>query len=198
VTDVTANSARLTWNSGNADPVQSYVVQYRHKYSSDGLYDEIFDVAASEYTVLGLAAHTVYEFRVVAVNAIGRSLPSSPVDVTTGELGMYQPAVTARQQRRRKMSPRESVKFALLIISTVTVLILTKIMLPFSLLKNSVAKNCSYFTLHLSSYLFISSHPYHLLTSLSCLLFISCKGLVDTACCRVFERLGEWRFLDSP
>ena len=113
MTDVTANSARLTWNSGNADPVQSYVVQYRHKYSSDGLYDEIFDVAGSEYTVLGLAAHTVYEFRVVAVNAIGRSLPSTPVDVTTGELGMYQPAVTARQQRRRKMSPRESVKFAL-------------------------------------------------------------------------------------
>ena len=87
VTDVTANSARLTWNSGNVDPVQSYVVQYRHKYASDSLYDEIFDVAATEYTVLGLNAHTVYEFRVVAVNAIGRSLPSTPVDVTTGELG---------------------------------------------------------------------------------------------------------------
>ena len=87
VTDVTANSARLTWNSGNADPVQSYVVQYRHKYSSDGLHDEIFDVSNTEYTVLGLRAHNVYEFRVVAVNAIGRSLPSTPVDVTTGELG---------------------------------------------------------------------------------------------------------------
>jgi len=89
VTDLTANSARLTWNSGNADPVQSYVVQYRHKYSTDGLYDEIFDVATTEYTVLGLNAHTAYEFRVTAVNAIGRSLPSTPVDVTTGELGMY-------------------------------------------------------------------------------------------------------------
>jgi len=89
VTDVTANSARLTWNSGNTDPVQSYVVQYRHKYSADGLYDEIFDVGTTEYTVLGLSAHTVYEFRVVAVNAIGRSLPARPVDVTTGELGMH-------------------------------------------------------------------------------------------------------------
>lgn len=89
VTDVTANSARLTWNPGNTDPVQSYVVQYRHKYSSNGLYDEIFDVAATEYTVVGLSAHTAYEFRVVAVNTIGRSLPSTPVDVTTGELGMY-------------------------------------------------------------------------------------------------------------
>jgi len=87
VTDVTANSARLTWNSGNTDPLQSYVVQYRRKYSPDGLHDEIFDVADTEYTVLGLGAHTVYEFRVVAVNAIGRSLPSTPVDVTTGELG---------------------------------------------------------------------------------------------------------------
>ena len=62
-------------------------MQYRHKYSADGLYDEIFDVATTDYTVLGLAAHTTYEFRVVAVNAIGRSLPSMPVDVTTGELG---------------------------------------------------------------------------------------------------------------
>jgi len=96
VTDVTANSARLTWNSGNTDPVQSYVVQYRHKYSTDGLFDEIFDVATTEYTVLGLNAHTVYEFRVVAVNAIGRSLPSTPVDVTTGELGMSPHPVLCR------------------------------------------------------------------------------------------------------
>jgi len=26
VSDLTANSARLTWNSGNTDPVQSYVL----------------------------------------------------------------------------------------------------------------------------------------------------------------------------
>ena len=97
VTDVTANSARLTWNSGNADPVQSYVVQYRRKYSTDGLYDEIFDVSPTEYTVLGLGAHTVYEFRVVAVNAIGRSLASTPVDVTTGELGMSYRAFSDRR-----------------------------------------------------------------------------------------------------
>jgi len=95
VTDVTANSARLTWNSGNAvDPVQSYVVQYRHKYAAGGLFDEIFDVATTQYTVLALAAHTAYEFRVVAVNAIGRSLPSTPVDVTTGELSTYTPLHT--------------------------------------------------------------------------------------------------------
>ena len=108
VTDVTANSARLTWNSGNADPVQSYVVQYRHKYAADGLYDEIFDVVASDYSVLGLGAHTAYEFRVVAVNAIGRSLPSTPVDVTTGELSTYTRQVFKRDSHpmRCRAAPR--------------------------------------------------------------------------------------------
>lgn len=67
----------------------SYVVQYKQKYAVGVTYDEIHDVFGTEYMVVGLSAHTVYEFRVAAVNAIGRSLPSSPVDVTTGELGWY-------------------------------------------------------------------------------------------------------------
>jgi len=38
--------------------------------------------------VTGLDAHAVYEFRVIALNSIGRGLASSPVDVATGELGI--------------------------------------------------------------------------------------------------------------
>jgi len=87
VSEVTANSIKLNWHSGNVDPILSYVVQFKQKYAPGNIFDEIMDVTATEYTILGLNAHTVYEFRAVAVNGIGRSLPSSSVDVTTGELG---------------------------------------------------------------------------------------------------------------
>lgn len=78
---------KLTWNSGNVDPIESYIIQYKRKYAPGATYDEIADILNNEYTVLGLSAYTVYEFRVVAVNNIGRGIPSNPVDVTTGELG---------------------------------------------------------------------------------------------------------------
>jgi len=85
---VATNSAKLNWNSGNIEPITSYIVQYRRKYSaSDVEFEEVSDVTDSEYMVPGLDAHTLYELRVLAVNGIGRSLPSTPVDVTTGELG---------------------------------------------------------------------------------------------------------------
>ena len=86
--EVSSSSVKLTWSPGsNVDPVHSYVVQYKPKYASGIAYEEIADISNTEYTVLGLNAHTVYEFRVLAVNGIGRSMPSSPVDVTTGKLG---------------------------------------------------------------------------------------------------------------
>ena len=87
--DVTASSVKLNWNSGNVDPVLSYVVQFRQKYTPGTIFDEIVDVTATEYSILGLNAHTMYEFRVVAVNGIGRSQASASVDVTTGELGEW-------------------------------------------------------------------------------------------------------------
>ncbi len=87
ISDVTATSVKLTWNPGNIEPVESYIIQYKLKYTPGALYEEIADVASTEYTVMGLDAYMVYEFRVVAVNNIGRGIPSNPVDVTTGELG---------------------------------------------------------------------------------------------------------------
>lgn len=87
LSEVSAASVKLTWNSGNIDPVLSYVVQYKPKFAPDSKYEEIFDITDTEYTVRGLNAHTVYEFRVSAMNGVGRSMASSPVDVTTGELG---------------------------------------------------------------------------------------------------------------
>lgn len=87
LSEVSSSSVKLTWNSGNADPVLSYVVRYKPKFSPDSKYEEIHDVADTEYAVHGLNAHTLYEFWVFANNGIGRSMASSPVDVTTGELG---------------------------------------------------------------------------------------------------------------
>jgi len=63
---------------------------------------EIDDVTVTEYTVRGLTAFTVYELRVSAVNSIGRSQPSTSVDVTTAELGMKRFIDLAARQRNYK------------------------------------------------------------------------------------------------
>ena len=88
--DLTATSARLSWEPADEDAsagtIESYVVQYRRKYSPGTSYDEITDVVgATEFVVTGLSPHTTYELRVIAVNNIGRGLPSTIVDVATGE-----------------------------------------------------------------------------------------------------------------
>ena len=97
VTDVSADSISLSWNSGNVEPISSYVVQFRAKYPTtsrgggtrdeEAEWRETVDVLRTEFTVRGLIAFTVYELRVLAVTSIGRSLPSASVDVTTSELG---------------------------------------------------------------------------------------------------------------
>lgn len=86
VTDVTATSLKLTWSSGNIDPIESYIVQYKPKYNQDTTFEEN-SVEDNEYTATGLGAYTLYEFRVVAINNIGRGMPSSSVDIQTGQLG---------------------------------------------------------------------------------------------------------------
>ena len=51
------------------------------------MYEEIGDIYLTEHSITGLEAYTVYEFRVVAVNNIGRGWSSNAIDVTTGEKG---------------------------------------------------------------------------------------------------------------
>ena len=85
--EVTATSVKLSWSPGNVDPVESYIIKYKRKYAPGTNHPEIPDITNTEYTVMGLSAYTKYEFRIVAVNNIGRGIPSNPVDVTTGELG---------------------------------------------------------------------------------------------------------------
>jgi len=90
VSDVTATSARLNWEPAvddSAGTIESYIIQYRRKYSPGTSYDEITDVLGTEFVVTGLNPYTTYEMRVIAVNNIGRGLPSRITDVPTGETG---------------------------------------------------------------------------------------------------------------
>uniref|UniRef100_A0A8C7ZAW7 Receptor-type tyrosine-protein phosphatase F n=1 Tax=Oryzias sinensis TaxID=183150 RepID=A0A8C7ZAW7_9TELE len=84
VTETTATSVTLTWLSGNPEPVSYYMIQYRGK-SSDNGFQEVEGVATTRYSIGGLSPYSEYEFRVMAVNNIGRGPPSDPVETRTGE-----------------------------------------------------------------------------------------------------------------
>ena len=91
VFDITATSARLNWEPAvddSAGTIESYVIQYRRKYVPGNSYEEITDVLDTEFVVTQLNPYTTYEMRVIAVNNIGRGLPSKLKDVATGETSM--------------------------------------------------------------------------------------------------------------
>ncbi|XP_036834357.1 protein tyrosine phosphatase receptor type Fa isoform X4 [Oncorhynchus mykiss] len=97
VTETTATSVTLTWDSGNPEPVSYYVIQYRAKVS-DNSFQEVDGVATTRYSIGGLSPYSEYEFRVMALNNIGRGPPSSLVDTRTSEQAPSSPplAVQAR------------------------------------------------------------------------------------------------------
>ncbi|XP_067368620.1 protein tyrosine phosphatase receptor type Fa isoform X19 [Channa argus] len=84
VTETTATSVTLTWDSGNPEPVSFYVIQYRAKLSDNG-FQEVDGVATTRYSIGGLSPFSEYEFRVLAVNNVGRGPPSGIVDTRTSE-----------------------------------------------------------------------------------------------------------------
>ncbi|XP_049603601.1 receptor-type tyrosine-protein phosphatase F isoform X13 [Syngnathus scovelli] len=84
VTERTATSVTLTWDSGNPEPVSYYMIQYRAKASTNG-FQEVEGVATTRYSIGGLSPYSEYEFRIMAVNNIGRGAPSEPVSTRTGE-----------------------------------------------------------------------------------------------------------------
>ncbi|XP_075683312.1 receptor-type tyrosine-protein phosphatase delta isoform X40 [Rhinoderma darwinii] len=100
VTESTATSITLTWDSGNPEPVTYYIIQHRPK-SSEEQYKEIDGVATTRYSVAGLSPYSEYEFRVVAVNNIGRGPPSEPVTTRTSEQA---PSSAPRNVQARMLS----------------------------------------------------------------------------------------------
>ncbi|XP_019898971.1 receptor-type tyrosine-protein phosphatase delta isoform X26 [Esox lucius] len=100
VTERTATSITLTWDSGNPEPVSYYIIQHKSKFSED-TYKEIDGVATTRYSVGGLSPYSDYEFRVVAVNNIGRGPPSEGIEAKTAEQA---PSTAPRQVRGRMLS----------------------------------------------------------------------------------------------
>ncbi|XP_077598527.1 receptor-type tyrosine-protein phosphatase delta isoform X27 [Stigmatopora nigra] len=100
VTERTATSITLTWDSGNPEPVTYYVIQHKSKYSEDS-YKEIDGVATTRYSVGGLSPYSDYEFRVLAVNNIGRGPPSDAVEAKTAEQA---PSTSPRRVRGQMLS----------------------------------------------------------------------------------------------
>ncbi|XP_030194617.1 receptor-type tyrosine-protein phosphatase S isoform X23 [Gadus morhua] len=105
VTERTATSITLTWDSGNPEPVAYYIIQHKSK-SSEDLYKEIDGVATTRYSVGGLSPYSDYEFRVVAVNNIGRGPPSEAIEAKTAEQA---PSTAPRQIRGRMLSATTAV-----------------------------------------------------------------------------------------
>ncbi|XP_031430443.1 protein tyrosine phosphatase receptor type Fa isoform X9 [Clupea harengus] len=101
VTETTATSVTLTWDSGNPEPVSYYVIQYRPKQSDNG-FQEVDGVASTRYSIGGLSPYSEYEFRVMAVNNIGRGPPSGSVDTRTSEQAPSSPPLHVQA---RMLSP---------------------------------------------------------------------------------------------
>ncbi|XP_044795818.1 receptor-type tyrosine-protein phosphatase delta isoform X22 [Bubalus bubalis] len=100
VTESTATSITLTWDSGNPEPVSYYIIQHKPKNSEEP-FKEIDGVATTRYSVAGLSPYSDYEFRVVAVNNIGRGPPSEPVLTQTSEQA---PSSAPRDVQARMLS----------------------------------------------------------------------------------------------
>uniref|UniRef100_A0A8C6I7H0 Receptor-type tyrosine-protein phosphatase delta n=1 Tax=Mus spicilegus TaxID=10103 RepID=A0A8C6I7H0_MUSSI len=100
VTESTATSITLTWDSGNPEPVSYYIIQHKPKNSEEP-YKEIDGIATTRYSVAGLSPYSDYEFRVVAVNNIGRGPASEPVLTQTSEQA---PSSAPRDVQARMLS----------------------------------------------------------------------------------------------
>ncbi|XP_067461668.1 receptor-type tyrosine-protein phosphatase S-like isoform X4 [Thunnus thynnus] len=84
VTETTATSVTITWDSGNPDPVSYYIIQYRAK-GPDSKYETVDSITTTRYSIGGLYPNTEYEIRVSAFNSIGQGPPSMRVEARTGE-----------------------------------------------------------------------------------------------------------------
>uniref|UniRef100_A0A1A7WDV9 protein-tyrosine-phosphatase n=1 Tax=Iconisemion striatum TaxID=60296 RepID=A0A1A7WDV9_9TELE len=84
VTETTATSITITWDSGNPDPISYYIIQYRAK-GPDSKYETVDSITTTRYSIGGLYPNTEYEIRVSAFNSIGQGPPSTRVEARTGE-----------------------------------------------------------------------------------------------------------------
>ncbi|ELW67542.1 Neural cell adhesion molecule L1-like protein [Tupaia chinensis] len=76
-------SVRLTWEAGDDhnSNISEYIVEFEGNREEPGRWEELSRVQGKDTTVvLALAPYVRYQFRVIAVNEVGRSQPSHPSD----------------------------------------------------------------------------------------------------------------------
>ncbi|XP_063458783.1 neural cell adhesion molecule L1-like protein isoform X4 [Pan paniscus] len=76
-------SVRLTWEAGadHNSNISEYIVEFEGNKEEPGRWEELTRVQGKKTTViLPLAPFVRYQFRVIAVNEVGRSQPSQPSD----------------------------------------------------------------------------------------------------------------------
>ncbi|XP_043576879.1 receptor-type tyrosine-protein phosphatase S-like isoform X18 [Chiloscyllium plagiosum] len=100
VVETTATSVTLTWDSGNPDHINYYIIEYRPK-NTDVLYQTIDGIQTLRYSIGGLSPYSDYEFRISAVNSIGQGPPSETVETRTGE---QVPSSSPRNVQARMLS----------------------------------------------------------------------------------------------
>uniref|UniRef100_A0A8C1QRX8 Neural cell adhesion molecule L1 n=1 Tax=Cyprinus carpio TaxID=7962 RepID=A0A8C1QRX8_CYPCA len=74
-------SVKLHWvaASDHNSPITEFIIQYEENHWEPEIWKELLRVAGSQFSApLTLYGHINYQFRVIAVNAIGRSHPSIP------------------------------------------------------------------------------------------------------------------------
>ncbi|TRY60380.1 hypothetical protein DNTS_025785 [Danionella cerebrum] len=84
VTETTATSITITWDSGNPEPVSHYIIQYRST-SPESKFETVDSITTTRYSIGGLSPNMDYEIRVSAYNTIGQGPPSEQTGARTGE-----------------------------------------------------------------------------------------------------------------
>ncbi|XP_077046745.1 neurofascin isoform X12 [Agelaius phoeniceus] len=81
LTDLAERSVRLTWIPGddNNSPITDYIVQFEEDRFQPGVWHDHSRYPGSvNSAVLSLSPYVNYQFRVIAVNDVGSSVPSAP------------------------------------------------------------------------------------------------------------------------
>ncbi|NXL41621.1 NCHL1 protein, partial [Podilymbus podiceps] len=74
-------SVRLSWKAGAShnSPINEWIIEFEENRWEPGRWQELTQAPGNDTTVLlSLAPYVNYQFRVVSVNAVGRSQPSKP------------------------------------------------------------------------------------------------------------------------
>uniref|UniRef100_A0A4W3JZC4 Receptor-type tyrosine-protein phosphatase S n=1 Tax=Callorhinchus milii TaxID=7868 RepID=A0A4W3JZC4_CALMI len=100
VVENTATSVTLTWDSGNPDHVNYYIIEYKPK-SSEVPFQTIDGIQTLRYSIGGLSPYSDYRFKISAVNSIGQGPPSETVETRTGE---QVPSSSPRSVQARMLS----------------------------------------------------------------------------------------------